>query len=281
MGAGGGSRKTWPLSAASAAGPPARGWRVALAGPPRRLPLPGQSPPHPWPPSRARPPPSALPLGCGRGRRESWGGGGGSRGDPGRGWEPRIRFRGSITSSRQQAPGPPLGTGSWPAPLPRGRGRWGRKLQPPAARVPARWARGGRVGRVQGDRSASGRFWVRLLQREALFTCQRGRFLFLSASLRPLLHARRRRLPRLTGRPGRFPRPPARAGRPPAARVPAAPRAPRPAPGFPIPPGVGACSGEEPLLQRELVKPSPLPSPLPSPTPCAWVRLQSAARREG
>lgn len=72
-----GSRKTWPLSVASAPGftqsPPARGWPVSLAGATRQAPHLVRSSPHPLPQSGARPPPSALQQGCGRGRCESRG----------------------------------------------------------------------------------------------------------------------------------------------------------------------------------------------------------------
>lgn len=161
-----GSRKTWPLSVASAPGfmpsPPARGWPVSLAGATRQAPRLVRSSPHPLPQSGARPPPSALQQGCGRGRCES-------RGPP----SVSEQGAGVLWSTT----GPALGTFLRRASSrTRGRRRWGKELQPPPAPVSAWWALGRASGLVTGEsgcKCVSGVGQSGLLQMEALFTCQR------------------------------------------------------------------------------------------------------------
>lgn len=145
----------------------------------------------------------------------------------------------------------------------------GRKLQPPAARVSARWARGGQVDRLQqGDRRASDRFWAPAppegspvyLSERLGFSSSRwrsGRFSTL----------RRRRLPRLTGPTWPLPPPGQDVCLQPGS--PAAPRARLPHPADPL----GARAASSPKVVGQ-------PVPL-TPRPAAWVRLQSAAPEGG
>lgn len=148
-----GSRKTWPLSLPSAPRLRAVSSRAPVAsleggGATRRVPRRGRSPPHPLPPSGARPPPTALPAGL---RAGGAGGvkplGAGRPSQPGAGDlpGPHSHPESRALRSRFWAPAGRPAASSPPRPKAAGAG-----AQPPAAGSPAGWAQGRASGLVAG-----------------------------------------------------------------------------------------------------------------------------------
>lgn len=137
------------------------------------------------------------------------------------------------------------------------------------------------MGRVQGDRSASGRFWApAAAEGSPVYLSERPVSLPLrvSAAASPRSEAAAPELPRLTGRPGRFPRLPGQdVPLQPGSPQRPAPRAPRPA----SPSRLGSAPAPGKSCFSSGVGQALAPTLTPHPAPGLGCKVQPGGRAEG